>query len=148
MKFLFKRTQKPSRFFKILPQDWQDIIVPQWNSYQDSSSIYIMECNGQIIAGGIIFSKTPPNATPLEINYNYLFDKGYLYLGFIFVIPEYRGKQIASGWLGALKNKYKNQPFWLTIEEFGLKFFYEKNGFKLIDENTNSIGDEWVMISK
>ena len=32
-------------FFNILPQDWQDIIVPQWKNFKDSASIFIFKEN-------------------------------------------------------------------------------------------------------
>lgn len=148
MNLRFKKIRTPNLFFKILPSDWQDIIIPQWSNYQESSTIYVIEHHKAVIAGGIVFSKTPPNATLLELDHSHLFDKGYLYLGFIFVLPEYRNKSIASKWLQALKDQHSDQKFWLTIEDFGLKFFYEKNGFKFMDQTINAGVDEWVLISE
>ncbi|WP_242083443.1 GNAT family N-acetyltransferase [Aestuariivivens sediminis] len=148
MKLLFKKNRVPHRFFRILPLDWKNSIVPQWPNYKASSSIYVIECDGQVIAGGIVFSKTPPHATPIELEYNYLFKANYLYIGYLYVLPEFRNKNIASKWLEAVKNRYDKQKFWLTIEVFDLKFFYEKNGFKLMDSSPCLHSDEWVMISE
>ncbi|MDD7886066.1 GNAT family N-acetyltransferase [Flavivirga sp. 57AJ16] len=142
----FKKCKKSALFFSILPLEWQDIIIPQWEHYKDASIIYVLKENKKVIAGGIVFSKTPPNATLLELEYDYLFEYGYRYLGFIFVLPEYRNKKLASKWLEALKSLDKTQKFWLTIEEYALKSFYEKNEFKIIDESTSSKYKEWVLV--
>lgn len=148
MDLQFAKSQNTNAFFSILPLDWQEIIIPLWPKHQGSSTIYVIEHDQAIIAGGIVFSKTPPYATALEISYDYLFKRNYLYLGFIFVLPEYRGKNIASKWLYELKKTYSQCSFWLTIEELNLKSFYEKNGFKLIDSNINLNAAEWVMVSE
>ena len=147
MEFIFKKPENQEAFFNILPSDWQDIIVPQWMDYKNTSDIFIVEFESKAVAGGIVFSKTPPNATTLEMNNNYLFEQNYLYLGFIFVKPEYRNKKLASFWLENIKKTYKNKSFWLTIEDFSLKSFYEKNGFKLIENYTTIDFNEWVMVS-
>ena len=59
-------------------------------------------------------------------------NKGYLYVGFIFVIEERRQQNLGSIWLDNLKKMYPNQKFWLTIEDLKLDTFYVKNGFKRI----------------
>lgn len=146
MSFIFKKTARAEDFFKILPLDWQFIIVPQWKDYKTSSDIYVIEIDNSVVAGGIVFKKMPPNATVLEMSYSYLFEQSYLYLGFIFVLPEYRNQKLASFWLENIKKTYKNGSFWLTIEDYSLKSFYEKNGFSIINHKALADSDEWAMV--
>ena len=132
-------------FFNILPQDWQDIIVPQWKNFKDSASIFIFKENEELIAGGIVFEKSHINMTPFEKEHQYLYAENYFYLGFIWVIPSKRNQQLASKWLTEIKKAYSNQKFWLTIEEEPLKYFYQKNDFKLIAESNDENYKEWVL---
>ena len=39
-----------AQFFDILPQDWQEIIVPQWEYFKKSASIYVFIEKEVIIA--------------------------------------------------------------------------------------------------
>lgn len=147
MKLLFEECKNAEAFFKMLPSDWKQSIVPYWPSYKDSSTIHIITFNNEIVAGGIVFSKLPPEASQLDKKHEYLFDKGYEYIGFLFVKPEMRKHHLGSEWLTYLKEKNKKQSFWLTIEEESLKYFYEKNGFAVVDESESEL-KEWVMVYK
>ena len=77
---------------------------------------------------------------------NLIFKQGYLYLGFIFVLEEYRQKKLASKWLLEVKNSYKKPKFWLSIEDYSLHSFYQKNGFKIIAEDSKAKDPEWLLV--
>lgn len=136
----------PEQFFTILPLDWQNVIVAQWDNFKKTSSIYVFKENNKVIAGGIVFEKSHPNMNDFEKQHQKLYDEGYFYLGFIWVIPEKRNQQLASKWLTKLKEETKNQKYWLTIEEESLKYFYKKNGFELIAESEDFNYKEWIFI--
>ncbi len=137
-------TESPEQFFNILPDDWQVLIVPYWKSYEDAAKIYVLKEGGEVVAGGLVFSKSLPDMSDFEQSLQYLFSEGYLYIGFIWVPEHKRNRNLASQWLTLLKNQDPNQKYWLTIEEAWLKHFYEKNGFKLIKESDNAGEKEWL----
>ena len=134
----------PTQFFKILPQDWQEIIEPQWEQFNNSASIYVFKENETIIAGGIVFKNGHPNSTVFEKTYEYLYAENYYYVGFLWVIPEKRNQQLASKWLSKVHEINNNQKYWLTIEEASLCDFYKKNGYKLLAENNDSESEEMI----
>ncbi len=137
-------TESPEQFFKILPEDWQVLIVPYWDSYKNVAKIYVLKENNEVVAGGLVFSKSLPDMSDFEQSLQYLFNEGYLYIGFIWVPEHQRNRNLASQWLTLLKNQDSNQKYWLTIEEAWLKHFYEKNGFKLIKESNDVDNKEWL----
>ncbi|MDP3360451.1 MAG: hypothetical protein Q8S41_14000 [Lutibacter sp.] len=145
MDILFSNaTNNPEQFFNILPNDWQYLIVPYWESYKDVAKIYVLKENEEVVAGGLVFSKSLPDMSDFERSLQYLFKEGYLYIGFIWVPLEKRNRNFASQWLTLLKNQDPNQKYWLTIEEEWLKHFYEKNGFKLMKESDGADNKEWL----
>jgi hypothetical protein len=147
MKIQFSNaTESPEQFFNMLPDDWQILIVPYWESYKDDAKIYVLKENDEVVAGGLVFSKSLPDMSDFEKSLQYLFSEGYLYLGFIWVPLDKRNRQLASQWLTLLKNQDPNQKYWLTIEEPWLKHFYEKNGFKLIKESDGTEDKEWLYV--
>lgn len=137
-------TDRPEQFFNMLPDDWQVLIVPYWDNYKGSAKIYILKEGNEAVAGGLIFSKSLPDMSDFERSLQYLFSEGYLYIGFIWVPEHKRNRQLASQWLTLLKDQDPNQKYWLTIEEQPLKYFYEKNDFKLIKESNNDDDKEWL----
>ncbi|MFA5296954.1 MAG: hypothetical protein WC389_01960 [Lutibacter sp.] len=137
-------TNSPEQFFNILPEDWKSLIVPYWDNYKDVAKIYILKDDDEVVAGGLVFSKSLPDMSDFERSLQYLFSQGYLYIGFIWVPEHKRNKQLASQWLTLLKNQDPKQKYWLTIEEEWLKYFYEKNGFKLIEESNDADDMEWL----
>ncbi|NQV78477.1 MAG: GNAT family N-acetyltransferase [Lutibacter sp.] len=137
--------KSPKQFFDILPADWQAIIVPEWDAYKKKSAIYVLKDENEIVAGGIVFSNNHPEMTDFEQSFQHLSSEGYLYIGYLWVIPQKRNQQLASKWLDKLKEENKNQKYWLTIEEEPLSYFYKKNGFKLLKESTNSASKEWLL---
>lgn len=132
-------------FFKILPEDWTLSIVPFWNDYIESSDIYTLSIENKIIGGGIVFSKTTPDmmyAKPISDKW---FEKGYLYIAFLWIDVNYRGQQLGTLWLQKLIQKYPNQKFWLSIENLDLVTFYKKNGFEVAKKLLNNANEEWIM---
>ena len=147
MEYIFKQSNNQD-FFQLLPTDWKNSILPFWDNYVDNSSIYLLFDNDKIIAGGIVFHSCSPDMMYNELEAKKWFDNDYLYLGFIWVVEEYRNKKIGSKWLQALMKKFPTQKFWLTIDEENLAFFYIKNGFKLIKSLKNGNDDEWLLTYK
>ncbi len=135
-------------FFEILPQDWQDDIVPYWDSYKDSSTIYIISQKEHIIGGGIVFSNCPPDIDYYKIEAEEWFDNGYKYLGFIWIAESKRNMNLGSLWLDELKKQNPLQKYWLLIEEEHLHRYYQKNNFTLIKTIVNNHLSEWLYAYK
>ena len=134
----FKEIKDYSIFFNMLPLDWQESILPFWDVYKNSTKCYVLLDDEKLLAGGLVFSKCPPDMLYAKEEANVWFDKGYLYLGFIYVLEEKRGQNLGSLWLSHLKNKFPKQKYWLTIEDEALHGFYTKNDFlkvKTLDNN-------------
>lgn len=149
MKTYFKDiTSRANHFFNILPIDWQEGIVPFWDKYSSTSKIFCLEKEEKIIGGGIIFYQTAPDTLIYANEAKKLFDEGLIYFGFLWIEPEHRGNDLGTFWLSQLKNCFPKTHFWLSIEEFELMHFYEKNGFKLFKEINLPHGKEWIMVSK
>ena len=145
MDLVFKELENDQKvFFEMLPTDWQSEIVPFWEDYQNSSKIYVLFENKTLIGGGIVFSKTPPDVLYYETEAKEWFENGFLYLGFIWIIEEKRGKNLGSIWLDELKKSFPNQNYWLLIEEEHLHRFYQKNGFKLDTALAHEAHCEWL----
>ena len=98
-------TTKAHAFFEMLPSDWQDTIVPFWNDLKSTTQLFVLYENETIIAGGLVFSKCPPDLFYYEKEANKWFEKGYLYLGFIFVDEKQRNRNLGSFWLENIKKK-------------------------------------------
>ena len=135
-------------FFNILPQDWQDEIVPHWSRYEDFSKIYILTENKKIIGGGITFSTCPPDIDYYKEHSTKWFDDGYLYLGFIWIAEDKRNMNLGSFWLDELKKRQPNQNYWLLIEEEHLHRFYQKNDFVLVKSIIHDDSPEWLYAFK
>lgn len=138
---------KHLEFFRILPQDWQEIISKTWNTVKETSTIYAILEEGSILAGGIVFTEKLPEMSEFEIENGQTFlDQGYGYIGFLWVAENRRNEQLGSKWLSLLKKQDLNRGFWLTIEEVELKKFYQKNGFKTIAESRDQENMEWLCV--
>ena len=143
---LINATESPEQFFNMLPDDWKPYIVPYWENYKDVAKIYVLKEDEEVVAGGLVFSKSLPDMSDFERSLQHLFKEGYLYIGFIWVPLDKRNRNLASQWLTLLKNQDPKQKYWLTIEEEWLKHFYEKNGFKLIKESDDTDNKEWLYL--
>lgn len=140
----FKEITAYSQFFNMLPQDWQQSILPFWEEYKNTTKCYVLLENDEPIVGGLVFSECPPDMLYAKDEANSWFNNGYLYLGFIYVLEEKRGHNLGSIWLSHLKNKFPKQKYWLTIEDLGLHGFYIKNGFVKVKALNNN-GQEEVL---
>lgn len=147
--FTFKELKNnPQQFFEILPQDWQYEIVPFWDDVKTDAKIYIIEDRNVIIGGGIVFYKSPPDFEYFETQAKSLFEKGYFYLGFIWIQEDQRNKNLGSFWLDQLKAKNRQQKYFLLTEEENLQHFYEKNGFSRIKSVQNRDHLEWLYLTE
>jgi len=142
----FYQELNQDRFFNLLPEDWYSGISISWNSISTNASIYILKDEEKIMAGGIVFSICPPDMLYNQEEAEKWLSSGYQYIGYLWVVEEFRNMKIGSEWLKALSKKYPLQKFWLTIEEESLKSFYIKNGFRLVKSLKNGKTSEWLMI--
>lgn len=130
----FKEILNPTaEFFDFLPRDWQDELLPQWPRLLKSAKVYgLYPDNAQerIITVGIVFTQDLPQLTPYEKGIGNMLS-GYSYIGYVYTLPEYRGKGYASDWFTGLKLHFPKHNFWLTIEEPSLAGFYQKNNFEV-----------------
>lgn len=147
--FIFRKLKNnPQLFFEILPQDWQEEIVPFWDDYKNDAKIYIIENSNTIIGGGIVFHKSPPDFEYFETEATTLFNNGYLYLGFIWIDAQQRNRNLGSFWLNQLKAQNVQQKYFLLTEEDYLQHFYEKNSFSRIKSVQNQDHAEWLYLTK
>jgi GNAT superfamily N-acetyltransferase len=136
-----------AEFFAMMPPDWQEIINKIWDKVKETSTIYAIVEEGAILAGGIVFTELLSEMTEFELELGRPFyDLGYGYIGFLWVDENRRNEQLGSKWLSLLKKQNIKQGFWLTIEEAGLKKFYEKNGFRTIAESEDKESMEWLCV--
>lgn len=143
-----KITSQPEQFFKLLPEDWQNEIVPFWKSYTNDASIYGLYDGPLLIGGGIVFYTSPPHFEYFEREAKVLFSKDYHYLGFIWINENYRNKNLGTFWLNKLKSLEPHQDLFLLTEEEHLHHFYTKNGFFRIKEISNKGNLEWLYVSE
>jgi len=135
-------TAKAHVFFEMLPSDWKDNIVPFWDDLKSTTQLFVLIENKTMIAGGLVFSKCPPDLMYYEKKANKWFEKGYLYLGFIFVDERQRNRSLGSLWLENIKKQYPKTGFWLAIEDENLHKFYYKNGFEKVETIKNNDSQE------
>ena len=137
-----------NEFFKLLPDDWQQEIVPFWNDVKDESKIYVIAENHKIIGGGIVFNTCPPDLLYFKDNAQKWFDAGYLYIGFLWIAEEHRNKNLGSFWLEQLKTSNPQQNYWLIIEEERLHNFYQRNDFVLKQTISKNDSQEYLYTFK
>lgn len=125
----FKETKEYDTFFSILPPDWQESLLPFWEGCNQSTKCYVLLDDEKPVVGGLVFSECPPDMLGVKEEAKEWFHKGYLYLGYIYVLENRRGQNLGSAWLSSLKKANPDQKYWLTIEDFALHGFYIKNGF-------------------
>jgi GNAT superfamily N-acetyltransferase len=133
-------------FFNILPEDWQVNIMPYWNDYISNAKIYVFLEDDKVIAGGIVFSTIPPDLKSHNTELQTWFDKGYLYIGFLWVAEHKRNQKLGSLWIEKIKDLMPKQKFWLVIEEEDLGKFYEKHHFVKAQTLQTPNGQEWLYV--
>jgi GNAT superfamily N-acetyltransferase len=141
------KTNCANEFFRILPADWQSEIVPVWNNYSANTLIYTLESGTNVLGGGMIFSTVSPDSQAYKDEAEYWYNKDYLYLAFIWISENERGKKLGSKWLQEICKNLPKQKFWLVIEDFGLLKFYQKNGFHLVKTLKLESGNEWLLVN-
>jgi len=139
-------TSKAQEFFDILPVDWQEGILPFWESFKKSTQVFVLIENHEIIVGGLVFTECPPDMLYYQKEANYWFDRGYLYLGFIFVKETERNRHLGSLWLDKIKEKFPTNGLWLSIEDENLHRFYDKNGFRKVATVINGESEESIYV--
>jgi GNAT superfamily N-acetyltransferase len=142
----FECTETPENFFRILPDDWQESIVPCWPEYNDSTQIFVLEDKGEIVGGGLVFSKVSPDTLYYKEEAQRWFDSGYLYLAYIWVAEKHRGRKLGSVWLQNIHQHFTKQKFWLAIEDYNLVNFYALNGYRLVKEIQGEENPEWILV--
>jgi len=135
-------TSNAHLFFQMLPQDWQDTVVPFWEDLKLATQLFVLLEEDEIIAGGLVFAKCPPDMMYYENEANQWFDKGYLYLGFIFVDELKRNRNLGSLWLDNIKTVFPENGLWLAIEDENLHKFYIRNGFEKVATVKNADSHE------
>ncbi len=122
----------PDRFLAAMPEDWQADFLLYLETCTERMELYAISDDDQIMAGGAVLKGLPPDMELFEKETRRFVEKGYLYIGFLFVDAAHRGQNIGSSWLKHLFKALEGQGFWLTVEDPGLIKFYEKNGFRWI----------------
>lgn len=122
-------TNNPFPFFSLLPKDWTDGLVPNWNLLKNNATVFVLENDTEICAGGIIFSKITPEMDSCKEDALYYFSKNYLYVGYVWVPENKRNRNYGFNWFKELFKADKNKHYWLVTEDKMLRKFYEKIGF-------------------
>lgn len=136
-------------FFDLLPDDWRSCILPFWSDYKASTRIFCLYDEEVILGGGLIFSKPAPDTLIYKSLATKLFGQGYLYIGFLWIAPDQRGKGLGSLWLEGVKAQFPSNRFWLAIEEEDLKSFYLQNGFEIKREILKADGSpDWIFVER
>lgn len=125
---MFKIESVEDSFFSFLPEDWRSELLPQWDYLKSTSPVYTLGSNESIHCMGIIFEHEPPRLSKYEQAHASQFCD-YVYLGYLYTVPEHRQQSRARYWVETIKERYKSRGMWLAIEDLGLQIFYEKLGF-------------------
>ena len=146
----FKEILNPTvEFFDFLPRDWQYELLPQWPRLSKSAEVYglyLDNAQENLITMGIVFSHDLPQLTLYEKTTKNLLI-GYSYIGYVYTLPEFRGKGYASQWFSGLKTRYPKHNFWLTIEEPALADFYQKNNFEIFSGPESLISEGEICLT-
>jgi GNAT superfamily N-acetyltransferase len=116
-------------FTAAMPDDWPPYFQQCIAESRDAMELFVITEKDRIVAGGMVFEGLPADMQVFDDDVRLYIEKGYLYIGYLFVDQAHRGKQLGSLWLTCIKGLYGGKGFWLTVEEPGLREFYEKNGF-------------------
>ena len=143
----FKNIAHPDHaFFDFLPQDWKDELLPQWINLKATAQVFVLEEHLQVVCMGILFYKVLPNLSPLEKIVRKQFED-YLYIGYLYTLPQYRSRGLASKWLETVKQYAPQKNFWLTVEDPNLVPFYTQNGFvPLASPNLSGIETQEIIL--
>tara|TARA_R110000868_G_scaffold21640_11_gene89839 strand:- start:5013 stop:5483 length:471 start_codon:yes stop_codon:yes gene_type:complete len=147
MQIEFKKYNRdPNDFFRILPHDWQETLLPIWTKNGKDADVFVLCEAEQIIAGGIVFRGFTDEMNSFKTAALSFINSECYYIGYLWVIESRRGEDLGSLWLKSVKEYDPKANYWLTIEEEKLKNFYIKNGFKLLKESKNKGNKEWLFL--
>lgn len=141
-----EHTGAPIDFFKILPQDWRDLIEPIWPHYGIDSRIYVLKDEGEIIAGGIVNMGIPADMALFANEVAGYSGPGFRYLGYIWVRPEYRGRGLGSEWIRKVRETFPGEALWLSTEDPHLASFYTSLGFHKEAQLGRGDSTEWLWV--
>ncbi len=136
----------PNHFFKLLPASWTGQLLEVWEYYTLKSELFVLVSEGKIVAGGLVVKGLPEDMQHFLQEAMFWSSQGYLYIGYLWVVEEYRNHGLGSKWLQALLAYYPKKRFWLAVEEEGLQKFYLANGFRLVKELANGNDVEWILV--
>ena len=139
-------TKKARSFFAFLPPDWRAEIVPHWSAIRSSVAVYVLAEEGEILAGGMVFSSVSPDTRAYRTRAMRLFGRGCLYIGYLYVASDRRGRGLGSRWLKELFRTHPGQSYWLSVEEEGLVDYYARAGFQLQETVDLPTGREWILV--
>ena len=142
---LVDTTENPEMFFDLLPPDWREGIEPSWLEYRQSAHILALLAGEEVLGGGIVFATVSPDALSYRELAQSWFDRGFLYIGFLYFSEKHRGRGLGSRWITLLRQAFPGRKFWLTIDDRNLAPFYERNGFDLVRQIDGPYGDEWLL---
>lgn len=143
---MFDRTADPTLFFDILPADWQEEIVSHWEDYRYSARVFTLEKKDEILGGGILFSTVSPDTRSYREEAQYWLDRGYLYIGFLWIAEPQRGRGLGSRWLEWVQEILPDSKYWLTIDDYELAPFYERHGFRVVQKIDVGAWEEWILV--
>src|SRR5690606_5525932 len=125
-------SKNPSQFISLLPSDWEEGLASIEVKKILKSKFYVLKIDDEICAGGVVFPEVLSEMDVYKDEASYLFSKGYLYVGYVWVPLEKRGKNYGTLWLNKLLEHDLKKRYWLTIEDAKLKCFYEQAGFEYV----------------
>lgn len=128
----FRVRKETDLFFDLLPKEWQESIQSSIHDFKDNATLYVLEENNTLLAGGIVFSKQLQEMDAYKDEAHEWFSKHHLYIGYVWVPVEKRNHSYGSLWFEHLFQKDVTQHYWLTTEETSLRYFYEKIGFTFL----------------
>ena len=134
-----------SKAFSLYPDDWKELLLPAWPDYAGTAGVYALWQEEGIATLGILFFKDAPEMDAFAKTASRLFSEGKPYIGFLYTLPQFRGKGFASLWIQEVKKLHPERSFWLTVEDPDLITFYKNNAFTLLEKSP--MQDEWLLLS-
>lgn len=143
----FEQLPDPSEFLALLPGDWRDPLEQWMRHHPGEPRFHVLRDDGKLLAGGALFNSVPPEMHAFEAQARDWLERGFGYLGFIWVIPSHRGQGLGSRWLLEMLASGLRAGYWLTVEEEKLVEFYRRCGFRSLGEIPGDSGPEWLLLS-
>lgn len=132
-------------FLDLLPADWREELVALWPTYASTSTVLGLQLDACLIGGGVLFRQPTPDTLGYADLARSLFARGLLYIGYLWIAPAQRGHDYGGAWLDAVRQRFPGCGFWLAIEDAGLRRFYQRHGFEVIQAHTSNDHTEWIM---